>query len=196
LREIIGATAGMAATFTCIIAILQVGHEYRYNTIMYTLTASNSRLKAFLSKLLVLPVFSLLFGALMVVFGIGCYYLGLSFRDASLPAQEYNVLPELARLAFYMVAYGVLGFALGMLLRSVIAAIAVFFILPSMVEPLLGLLMKDKAAYLPISALDQIMGVAMGGSRISPNAAVITGAIYLAVLGIVALVLFQRRDAN
>jgi ABC-type transport system involved in multi-copper enzyme maturation permease subunit len=196
LAEIFKNTLSTVATFTCLIAIMQVGHEYRYNTIMYTLTASNSRLKVYLSKALTMMLFSIVVGAFVVVFSVGCYFLGLSLRDATLPAQTLSLVPDLSRALAYLAIYGLFGFILGILLRSIIGAIAVFFLLPAMVEPLLRLLLKDKADYLPISAFDHIIGAAVLPGSLSPNKALITSAIYMVILLAVSLFLFQKRDAN
>src|ERR1700744_3733974 len=46
----------MITVFGAIVAILLMTHEYRYNTIMYTLTSSNSRSKVFISKFIVVSV--------------------------------------------------------------------------------------------------------------------------------------------
>lgn len=196
LLEIIKNTAGLAATFVCIIAILQVGHEYRYNTIMYTLAASSSRLKVFLSKALTLSVFSLIFGMVVIAVSLSAYFIGLSIRDASLVPQQFDWLPEIARVSFYLMAYGLLGFILAMLLRSIIGAIAVLLLLPAMIEPLLSLVLKGNAAYLPIASFDQIIRASIVPSNLSPNQAVITVLIYLSVSGLVAWLLFRYRDAN
>lgn len=47
---VIGQSAGIGAVFTMIIAILFTAHEYRYNTIMYTLTADVHRTRVLLKK--------------------------------------------------------------------------------------------------------------------------------------------------
>lgn len=67
---------GIFATFAGILAILNVAHEYRYNTITYTLTVSNSRLKVFLAKTIVVTAYSLLIG----VFSRLCWLLVSSLR--------------------------------------------------------------------------------------------------------------------
>jgi ABC-2 type transport system permease protein len=197
IHEVLAGAASLITTFLAIIAILQVGHEYRYNTIMYTLTASPSRLKVYLSKLLTLSIFSLLAGSLCVLIALGAYILGLSIKGAELPVQDFRILPELARMVFYLLAYGVLGVALGLLVRSLIVAITIIFIVPSMIEPLLGMVLHDNAKYLPISSLDQVMNsTTMQGAALSHNTAILVSGSYLLVLAVVALVLFLRRDAN
>lgn len=50
LYDVIYNVIGIFVTFSAILAILLVTHEYRYNTINYTLTSSRSRVKVLLSK--------------------------------------------------------------------------------------------------------------------------------------------------
>ncbi|MEK7153194.1 MAG: ABC transporter permease, partial [Patescibacteria group bacterium] len=50
-------TGQAISLFMTILAILLITHEYRYNTIMYTLTSSNRRSKALLSKAIVVSVY-------------------------------------------------------------------------------------------------------------------------------------------
>lgn len=90
LEELIKNAALSGGGFGVIVAILLMAHEYRYNTIMYTLTASNSRHKVIASKILVMLGYGVILTAVSALLGIACYYFGLSLRDATLPAQSVN----------------------------------------------------------------------------------------------------------
>lgn len=195
LKEIIGGSIGLAAIFISIIAALQIGHEYRYNTIAHTLTANPNRTKVFLSKWLVLSLFSIGFGLLVTVFSVIAYRIGLSIRGATLPPQDLQAGVQIFRVAFYCFVYGTIGFALSMLLRNVIGAIVLIFVLPA-IEPLIALLLKDNARYLPITTFDHIMGVAIGQTDMTPNTAIIISSVYLGALGLITWITFLRRDAN
>lgn len=52
-----------------IIALLLVAHEYRHNTITYTLTASNSRAKVLVSKMAVIFTFILFYSVILATLG-------------------------------------------------------------------------------------------------------------------------------
>ncbi len=195
LKEIVGNIAGLGAFFVSIIAVLFMGHEYRYNTIMYTLTANASRTQVYAAKVLVMSAFSVLFGLVVVLFGLGSYMLGLNLRDATLPAQDIELLAQLGKVMFYYVGYGLVGLLITVVVRSIVAAIAVLFIVPITVEPLLGLVLKEDAAYLPFAALDNVMGAALIGG-ITPARAMAVSALYLAAGVIIVWLLFVRRDAN
>lgn len=197
LKEIIGNSVGLSAMFICIVAILQVGHEYRYGTIAYTLTSTSRRTKVFLSKAFVLGAFAVVSGLFIALFSVLVYKLGVGLRgEGSLPPQELDLWIQLGRVALYSLIYGLFGFLLTILVRNIIFAIVILMILPSTVEPLLGLLLKGNAKYLPVSTFDHIMGVAMGQSNMSPNFASILSIVYITAFGLIAWLTFVRRDAN
>lgn len=196
LQEIITNTAGMGVLFLAIIAVLFMAHEYRYNTIMYTLTANTRRTTVLLVKMFTISIFAVFFGVLTVLFSIGMYKLGLQMRDASLPAQDLSLWTTLGKVALYYVGYALIGVLLAVLLRAVVGAIAVLLLFPTTVEPLIGIVLKEKAVYLPFAALDTIMGASMVQGSLTSTGAMGVSAIYLGIFGIVTWLLFLRRDAN
>ena len=197
LAELIRNTSGAVATFLPIVAILFVTHEYRYNTITYTLTANNRRLKVLLAKTLVMLGFGLVAGAIIIGAAVGSYFLGLSLRDAVLPAQV-DVLDLLLRAGYYILAYVLVGMILGFILRSIVGAIAVLLLGSTVVEPLLGIPLKDNAMYLPFSSLDNVMFAGQGftSGTLSVGTALAVSGGYIAVSLLVAAFLFLRRDAS
>lgn len=196
LREIIGNGVGMAALFIGIIAVLQMGHEYRHNMITYTLTANARRTQVFLAKVLVIGGFSILAGLFVGMFSILMYKLGLSLRGASLPPQELDVWLTVLRVSIYSFAYGMVGLLITILLRNLIGTIVILLLAPSTVEPLLGILLKENAVYLPFSTFDHVIGASiMQGNLSSARASVLT-LVYIAILGLVSWLVFLKRDAN
>jgi ABC-type transport system involved in multi-copper enzyme maturation permease subunit len=202
VEEIIKNTALSGGGFGVIIAILFMAHEYRYNTIMYTLTASNSRHKVLASKIIVMLGFGIALTFTSIVVGLALYDLGLSFRDATLPTQEVNWPYMGGRILFYNLAQMMLGLILATLTRSITAAIAIVFLAPATIEPLLGLLLKEKAAYLPYASLERVIS-AFGGEAaqivsgtLSVGRAVFVASTYIIIGWIITWYLFIRRDAN
>lgn len=195
LQEIVGNGAGLGVMFASIIAILFMAHEYRYNTIAYTLTLNTRRTKVLISKLLVIAGFAVIFGLLAAGVALGGYMFGLSLRDATLPAQEFDVVVQIARLAFYYVGYAILGILIACLVRSLVAAVTTLLLYSALVEPILGLLLKDNAKYLPVTALDSTVGAAMTTNMLAPNAAILVSTAYLVGGLIITWILFVKRDA-
>jgi ABC-2 type transport system permease protein len=190
-------TSAVSATsiFAALIAILLFANEYRYTTIMYTLTTTNSRTKVLLSKIFVITVFALIFTTVMGVFSPLATTLGMHVKGADLVAQTFHVGDLLWRTLFFGWAYGMIGLLFVALLRNQVAAIVGLFIIPSTVETLLGLLLKDNVVYLPFSALNAVLQHPERGS-VSYATAALVALGYLVFGWIVAWILFLRRDAN
>lgn len=191
---------GMAAT---ILAILLVTHEYRYRTIEYTLTASNSRLKVLAAKTTVMFTYALLGGLLVSLVSYLGLSLGLSFKDVTMVAQDFPVLDVAGKLGVYLAAYTLVGLVFGLIFRSVIIAIVAYFVIPS-IEGIASMIIKGGVTkYLPFSAFDATAAsptiVATAGSDVqilTQGAAIVTSLVYMAVFATIAAVLFIRRDAN
>ena len=187
----------VTAVFAALIAVLLVTHEYRYNTIMHTLTLSNSRSKVLLSKFIVISVFALLFTAFFAVLSPVLSYLGIHAHHLKQVHQTFHYGDLAWRSLFYGWGYSMAGLTIAALVRSQVAAIAILFIAPGAVEAILSLVLKHYAVYLPFTSLDAVIrnGVTDHG-LIKPTHAALTFAAYLVGTWIVAWVLFLRRDAN
>lgn len=185
------------SVFVALIAVLLVTHEYRYNTIMYTLTASNSRSKVLLSKILVITgvsiIFTIFFGLLSPI----AASLGIHAHHLKLVHQAYAYGNLLWRNLFYGWGYAMAGLLLAVLIRNQVGTIITLFIAPGVVEGLLGLLLKNNAVYLPFSSLATVIGQGMNyHNTITPLHALFVFSTYLIIGWIVAWVLFEKRDAN
>ncbi len=200
LREVAMNALSSISIFVAIVATLQVVHEYRHNTIMYTLTASNSRTKAFISKVIAVLSYTVVFATICMLVSVVMYLLGVALRGGVLPAQDIDWLSVLGRGLFLNVAYALIGLIVAYLSRNIALAIAVLLIIPSTVEPLLGILLKDNAKYLPFNALNNVVlwnPEAAGNPRVLAfGTAVAVSLAYLAFGLIVTWYLFLRRDAN
>jgi ABC-type transport system involved in multi-copper enzyme maturation permease subunit len=187
--------------FGAIVAILLMTHEYRYNTIMYSLTSSNSRSKVLLSKFIVVSSYALFLAVLIGVLSPFMSSLGIHLHGHTLAPQTLHYWDLTWRSLFYAWGYGMAGFLLAALTRNQVASIVALFLIPDLGEQLLGLLLKHNTVYLPFSSLNQVIraGGGMGdpnSSNLSPGKAAIVYCIYLVVGGFIAWVLFLKRDAT
>lgn len=184
--------------FGAIVAILLVTHEYRYNTITYTLTASGSRTRVLLSKFVVISAYSLVLAVIVGVLSPLMSYLGLHLHGHTLVPQTLHIGDLAWRCLFYSWAYSTAGFVIAMLARNQVASIAALFLIPGLGEQLLGLLLlKKNAVYLPFTALNQVLQDGnVAQAKLSPGHAALVVTGYLAAGLIVAWALFLRRDAN
>ena len=182
----------IVAMFIAIIAVLNVTHEYRYNTIMYTLTSASSRTKVFLAKYAVIMLYVLGFFVAASLFAVFMTWLGATMSGNTPINDTFYYTETIWRSLFHIVAMTSLGFMFGMLFRHVVGAIAVLFIVPNTVEGLLSIVLKENTKYLPYSAIEQVHS----GALLAPNKAALVASAYIVGGMIIAWILFLRRDAN
>lgn len=186
--------AATAAVFISLIAILFVAHEYRYNTIMYTLTANASRVKVWLSKIITISIFGALLGTFISIYGVLATIVGLKLNGTDLPDQDFDLVSLGLKLLAYFVGYALLSTFIAFILRSLVGAIALYFVYPTLVEQSLGaLLLKDNANYLTFKSLDSII---FPSAAMSANTALWVAGLWLLGIGALSLALFWKRDAN
>lgn len=193
LPNILGEVSTIIGIFVAFVAILLMGHEYRYSTIMYTLTSANSRTKVLLAKIVTVVGFalSLLFVVMLfasIAYMLGVYFSPVAGRELTMPTFFWN---DLGRAVFYVVAYGLIGLLFACLFRHLVGAIAALFVAPT-IEILLSIVLKGNTKYLPFVSLENVHA----SSSMSAGKAALLLTIYLVVGWIAARYLFIRRDAN
>lgn len=199
--------ANITSVAGALIALLLLAHEYRYNTIIYTLAASNSRTKTLAAK--IIAVFCLVFVYSLIATAIllTLVWAGAAAAGHSLPAQDINFFVFFTKCIFFCEAFAMAGLVFITLIRNQIGAIAALLILPNTVEGLLSLLLKKNSVYLPFTALQQVASppeiagdapahsAATTGSLSAPKGALVF-LCYLILFWIIAWYLFRRRDAT
>lgn len=188
-----------------IIALMLITHEYRYNTITYTLTAINSRSKVILAKIVATFGFILVYSILLGLYGLGMIYLGLAFSHNALPHQDINYLTFIGKIVFHAEGYALAALLFGTLIRNMVGSFAALLIIPSAVEGLLSSILRHDSVYMPFMALDQVIqGPSLTGPHVNeaptgylsaPKGALVF-ICYLVVAWAIAWYLFVRRDAN
>jgi ABC-type transport system involved in multi-copper enzyme maturation permease subunit len=179
-----------------LVGVLLVTHEYRYNTIMYTLTSSNSRTKTFLAKLVVITGFSVVYALFIAVLSPALTMAGLATKGLTLVPQHIDVASLLWQVLFVGWGYSMVAFILAMIIRIQVGAISAMFLVPAMLEPLLGLLLKKQAVYLPYNSLQSVLQSNPDLLHISPLRAAGVFTVYAVVGLVVAWQFFLRRDAS
>ena len=186
--------------FGAIVAILLVTHEYRYSTIMYTLTATNNRAKVLFAKLLTVSVYAIFLTVIIAVLSPIMSILGVHAAGHMLAPQTLHIGSLAWRTIFYGWGYAMAGFIFAVISRSQVGAIVTLFVVPTIVEQLLSFtLLKHNSVYLPFNALSQVVNGSASGvtsSNFSAGHAAGIYVVYLAVGLAVSCALFLRRDAN
>lgn len=200
LAQVVYSMLGTFAIFATVTAILIVAHEYRYNMILYSFTASRSRLQVLFAKVIVALTYATVMGAVTIALTYFGTKFGLSFKDVALIPQTFDLATLVPQWTAYIWGYALLGIILAVIIRGLVGSIVAFFLIPTL-ENIMSLLLKGNTKYLPFRALDSIAATPIGdGIPGSPNlshsAALLVTCIYLGVFGLIACLLFVRRDAN
>jgi len=183
-----------------IIAVLLMAHEYRYNTIMYTLTNSNSRNKSLFAKIVAVSGLTVFFAIMIEVLSPLLVLLGAHFDHLHLAHQIFYYKDFFGRVLFYSWAYGMIGLLLAVLFRNIVAAIVSLFFIPVTIEPLIGLLLSDHMKqYMPFTALTNVLNngllVNVPGQLSAVRSAIVV-MVYLVIAWVIAWALFLKRDAS
>jgi len=195
LQSAINSAVTFVGIFFSFVTVLLVGHEYRYNTIMYSLTSASGRGKVFFSKFLAAAVIALLATVVIVACTVGSFHIGQNVHHVNTISQSIDWWPATWRAVVSLVGSVAYAFIIAILIRSLIGAVAVVLLLPSTIEGLLMLLLKDNVKYLPYTSLGNLTSdtPAHGASYLFSLAVI--GA-YAFGGGLIAYILFLKRDAN
>lgn len=186
-----------------IVAILSLAHEYRYNTINYSLTLTNHRTRVLTAKAIVLSVYAIFVSLIALFLVIGSIYFVAHLRGLSIGHQNFDVLwgshshyfGLIFQSAFYTWALAMASLIVTVLFKNLVASMAFIFVFPS-VENLVVLISKSAMKYMPFYDLGAILRQNIIAPTLSIGKSMLLFCAYLVVFGVLAWVLFLRRDAN
>jgi ABC-type transport system involved in multi-copper enzyme maturation permease subunit len=206
-REVLGLASGSVNGFAsvggflgiialCVFAA-QTAQEYTYGTLRNLLVRQPSRMKILIGKFISMALFALIMITIAALLSIAISYVlapgakvntDLWFTSAGFDA----IFTTFVNVTISVVAYGIVGMVLGLLLRSPISAISLGVLWILIVEVLLMAVKNSLQSWLPGA---QLSAIASGGAvDLTYKHALTVGGLYVAVGAIVASVLFVRRD--
>jgi ABC-type transport system involved in multi-copper enzyme maturation permease subunit len=206
-REVLGLASGSVNGFAsvgnflgiialCVFAA-QTAQEYTYGTLRNLLVRQPSRMKILFGKFISMAFFALIMITIAALLSIAISYVlapgakvdtALWFTSAGFDA----IFTTFVNVAISVVAFGIVGMVLGLLLRSPISAISLGVLWILIVEVLLMAVKNSLQSWLPGA---QLSAIASGGAvDLTYKHALTVGGLYVAVGAIVASVLFVRRD--
>jgi ABC-type transport system involved in multi-copper enzyme maturation permease subunit len=188
------AGAGVAATFLLILGIIGTTGEYRHGTITSTLLASPDRRRLVAAKAIAYAITGALLGlaAMLATFAMGAIWL--SVRDAPLGLLEPGDYLALAAQGMLSAALsGAVGVAIGAIVRNQVAAVVGTLIYLFVLEPLVGLIPGNVAAFTIGGAQGGLEGAPFGDA-LDPLPAGLVLAAWALVLGLAGAELEERRD--
>ncbi|CAO5191327.1 ABC transporter permease [Frankia sp. AiPs1] len=181
-----------------VLGVLVITGEYATGMIRASLGVVPRRLPVLWAKIAVFAVvsFGMMVVANLIAFSAGQAMLAPKHIDVAL--SDPGVPRAILGTAFFVAAVGVLGLALGALLRNTPAAIGTLFgvllVVPMIVGALPGRLARI-SDYLPSASGDALMQVVRSPDLPSPTHGLLVLVGYLAVTLTAAAILLIRRDA-
>ncbi|MDT3439246.1 ABC transporter permease [Pseudofrankia sp. BMG5.37] len=191
----------IAALATAVLGVLMTTSEYGTGTIRATLAAVPARLPVLWAKVAVFAAGSFIF---TFAAGLAAFLAGqaiLSARDLdSATLFDPGAFRAVVGAAVYLTGAGLIGVAIGSLLRhtagAITAVIGALFLAPSLLPLLPGSIRDTVNPYMPLNAAQAFITVnGPGSGDLSPWAGLAVYAGYLVVLVVWAAVMLKRRDA-
>lgn len=198
MSQVFGAV-GALGIFGGLVSLMLVTHEYRYNLINYTLTANRSRTQVLLAKFIVISGFAVLFSLVFGFLSPLMSWVAIEMRGLTLGPQNFAVWDTIWRSVLGGWGFMALSFIIAVLVRSQVGAIALLLLLPSTVESLLTLVLKQYQIFLPFSNLANMLNTTpapLGDGVVSYTTSALVLAAYVLVGGFISWLLFVRRDAS
>ena len=206
-RDVLGLASGSVNGFAsvgnflgiialCVFAA-QTAQEYTYGTLRNLLIRQPGRMKILIGKLISMKLFALVMIVIAAVVSIGIsYFLAPGAKvntDLWFTSDGYHaIFTTFINVTISVVAFGVVGMILGLLLRSPISAISFGVLWLLIIENLLIAVKGSLQSWLPGA---QLSAIASGGMLdVTYKHALVAGGIYVGIGAIVASVLFVRRD--
>ena len=185
-RDLIG-VIGSSLLFALILGVLVITWEYRHGTITQTFLVTPIRERVIGAKALVagLAGAALVVPALILMLVIAEIWVGDRIHFGG------HELELIGRTFLGAAIVAVLGLEIGASTARQLGAILVAFAWAAFAEPALSI-WHVLRPYLPIHAIDSVLG--SSDSADSFGRGLVTAAVYVAALGVLAVVLTRRRD--
>jgi ABC-2 type transport system permease protein len=191
LREPLVVSAGiLSAVFLAVFAVIRVGGEYRYETISHRLLAA-SRPRVLWAKLITYAIVAAALSTLAAGLGLAISEPAVASKDLTLGYSAGELAQLFASVLLGAVLFSMLGVTTAFICRSQSAGLMVVVgLFPA--EKVLGILLDDKAAYMPYGLVQSLLD--QGAASPGLAAALLTGTV--AAFVVVAWVLLARRDVT
>ena len=206
-RDVLGLASGSVngfasvGNFLGIIALCvfsaQTAQEYTYGTLRNLLVRQPGRMNILIGKLISMKLFALVMITIAAIVSIAIsYFLAPGAKvNTSLwfTSDGYHaIFNTYLNVTISVVAFGIIGMILGLLLRSPISSISLGVLWLLIVENLLIAVKSSFQNWLPGA---QLSAIASGGTLdITYKHALTLGGAYVAIGALIASVLFVRRD--
>jgi ABC-type transport system involved in multi-copper enzyme maturation permease subunit len=198
------ANAVSSYIFSIILGILIMSSEFRHGTAVATFLASPKRARVLITKLAVASLAGALFQIISAAFAIVAGWYTLTFfENVASPSQQVFINLFIAA-SLSGAVLGVVGVAIGSLIRNQLVAIVSTLVWLFILEPIALLLFVDAAKWLPTGAITGMLALefeseAIGVSTadyLPPGLAALVLLGYGSIFAAVALITSLRRDID
>jgi hypothetical protein len=190
---------GIAQLAIGVLGVLLITSEYSSGAIGSTLAAVPRRGRVFGAKSIVIVVLSFV---VVEVLAFVAFFIGQALISGHAPTAtlgQTGVVRALIGAGLYGALLGMMGLALGTLIRNAAGAIAVLvailFVLPGIAAALPASIEHTVQEYWPTQAGGQVTTVVHTANTLSPWAGFGVFLLFVAVISGVAFTLLNRRDA-
>jgi ABC-2 type transport system permease protein len=182
-----------------VLGVLLITSEYATGLIRTTLTAVPQRRTLLAGKAAVFGTIALLVGMTSAFTAFFAGQAVLNTKDLGVSLADPNVLRAVLGAGTYLTIVGLLGLAIGAILRRTAGAIATLFalvlVLPVLAQALPSPWNTNIAKFLPSQLGEALFNVRPDSNLLSPATALSVALIWLLVSFAIAAVLIVRRDA-
>jgi hypothetical protein len=196
LRESI-AGAGAAALLLLILGIVATTGEYRHRTITGSLLVTPDRRRFLASKMLAYIVTGAVLGLVAMLVTLVAGLIWLSIRDQPtdlLPAGDYALM--VLRGVAVAALSGAVGVAIGAIVRNQVLAVVGLLVYLFMVESAISLLSDDVYDFMIGQTQSSLAGSGAVGDALAPGVSGLVLAGWALLLGVIGIVLEDRRDVT
>lgn len=185
--------AGAGSIFVLVLAILGMTSEFRHNTVTEAFLVTPNRGQVVTAKLITYAVVGLLFAVLASVVTVAVALPALSAEGVDAAPGDYAGV--LSGVLAVTVAYGLLGVAVGSLIRNSTAAVIVALAWTFIIEGLLVGLVSEIGRWLPGGAAAALSSQSVPGSELlAPAVAAAVLVAYVVAFSVVGTRFVVRRD--
>lgn len=205
LAGLVSGTSVITGMLLGVIGAAGITGEFGFGTIRPTFAATPKRMRVIVAKAIVTVVVALVVEALVVLLSYGIGSAILSSRGGTVDLGESGrggAVEALVGVVLFAAIVSLLGYGLGLLIRSTPASIAVLVLWPLVAENIIGAVMFAAKVDHPFKWLPYNAGINLGnpdaGSDSESLGRVVGGLYFFAVTTVVVSIgafLTNRRDA-